>query len=481
LIITHSKAAFLLGNSFYSISYYQKEFPSNFLFPSIYYLFGKYSSKSNSKSLKVIGISCLKEVSRLLYEDLQFSSMYWLGNIYYNCGDYMQCHKLWSLYSENYEKSFDYSVNKLEKIQQFMAKFEYFCNSFNGFKRNLNFLKKTFTILSPEEVNNFLLDANEIQYKITPNIRENYEIIYEYYKAKIYFYGARDIKESIKLLLNIINKKNNFMRAHFLVIKILKTIGDYSFLLKYCIYTIKISHSDNVTTAEWLKAYLLYSKALFLNEMSEDAIDVLRNILDIFAYIALDEIKFLNEINKTNKISLTNVFVDFNHALNFYSKFHVYEKCEKIFRKKIPKKVIIPSEDILIKVDNSFCHSDLKNVDEEDLFEEDMYEATIEQEEIKLKAEKDQTNANDISNNILTSLKNGIDQKSYVRRFSELESKFDSNQPNVIDNICIDSKKKLKDYVNNSINNTTVKSEDFVCKYIIKFRYKYNLRSFDFV
>jgi len=215
--------------------------------------------------------------------------------------------------------------------------------------------------------------------------------------------------------------------------------------------------------------------------MSEDAIDVLRNILDIFAYIALDEIKFLNEINKTNKISLTNVFVDFNHALNFYSKFHVYEKCEKIFRKKIPKKVIIPSEDILIKVDNSFCHSDLKNVDEEDLFEEDMYEATIEQEEIKLKAEKDQTNANDISNNILTSLKNGIDQKSYVRRFSELESKFDSNQPNVIDNICIDSKKKLKDYVNNSINNTTVKSEDFVCKYIIKFRYKYNLRSFDFV
>ena len=319
----------------------------------ILYEIGKYSSKSNSKSLKVIGISCLQEVSRLLYEDLQFSSMYWLGNIYYNCGDYIQCHKLWSLYSENYEKSFDYSVGKLEKIQQFMGKFEFFCNSLNGFKRNLNFVKKTFTELSSDDVGNFLFDTGKIQ-EIVPNIKENFDVIYEYYKAKIYFYGARDIKESIRILLNIVHKKPHFMRAHFLVIKILKTIGDYSFLLKYCIYTIKVSHSDNVTTNEWLKSYLFYTKALFLNDMCEEAIDVLRSVLDIFAYIALDEIKFLNEINKNNKISLTNVFVDFNHALNFYSKFHVYEKCENIFKKKIPKKVNIPKEDILIKVDNFF-------------------------------------------------------------------------------------------------------------------------------
>jgi hypothetical protein len=45
----------------------------------------------------------------------------------------------------------------------------------------------------------------------------------------------------------------------------------------------------------------------------------------------MDEIRSLAEINKQNSIQLTNVSMNLDHALDFYSRYSVYKKCELIF------------------------------------------------------------------------------------------------------------------------------------------------------
>lgn len=192
-MITHAKSSYLIGNNFYTISFYQKEYPSNFLYPTIFYLFGKYSSKSNSKNLKTIAISSLQEVNRLLYEDLQYSTFYWLGNIFYNTGNYENCHKIWRCYLENADNSFDYSIAKLEKIKNFNAKYEFLCNSLYQLRHNINFYKKSTRVLTKVEIENFLIDLDQIK-DLTPNIRENYGITYDYYKGLVNLDVASNLK-----------------------------------------------------------------------------------------------------------------------------------------------------------------------------------------------------------------------------------------------------------------------------------------------
>ncbi len=105
----------------------------------------------------------------------------------------------------------------------------------------------------------------------------------------------------------------------------------YSILLNYSYFLVKLAHNDDVCNSYWVKAYLKYSKALFLNEKYDKCISVLINLLDIFSVIPLEEIKFLNVVNIKNKISIVNNYENFDIILKFYSKVHVYKKCEEIF------------------------------------------------------------------------------------------------------------------------------------------------------
>jgi hypothetical protein len=121
------------------------------------------------------------------------------------------------------------------------------------------------------------------------------------------------------------------MNAYFELWKIIKLKKDYKLLLSFSYFMIGISHDEEVTFDDWIKSYILYAKALFLNERKDDAIELLRSLLDIFSNIPLDEIKFLSEIHKSNKITTTNNLFNFDRAIRFYSKYHVYKKCEGIF------------------------------------------------------------------------------------------------------------------------------------------------------
>jgi hypothetical protein len=232
ITITHAKSLYYLGNNFYTITYFQKEYPANFLYPSIYYLFGKYSSKSNSKSLKNIALSSIHQSYKLLYEDLQHSALYWLGNVHYNSGNYDQCFKIWKLYYENIDQSFDFTDKKLEKIKNFRKTYELLGNSLNEFKKNLGFVRKeniklkiieddSMNSATAEQLKDFLSDWKAIR-ELNPNIRENYTINYENYRGLIHFYVEKNISKGIRIFTNLINNSKYFMDPYFALWRILK-------------------------------------------------------------------------------------------------------------------------------------------------------------------------------------------------------------------------------------------------------------------
>ena len=113
------------------------------------------------------------------------------------------------------------------------------------------------------------------------------------------------------IFTNIIQKDPFFMNANYSIWRILKINKKSKSLIDFSFYLVKLSHNTEVLFEDWLKSYILYSKALFLDNKLNDALELLRGLLDIFANIPLDEIKYLSEINKNNKISLKNNFFDF--------------------------------------------------------------------------------------------------------------------------------------------------------------------------
>jgi len=121
------------------------------------------------------------------------------------------------------------------------------------------------------------------------------------------------------------------MPAFFMLWKILKYSDEKKLFLYFSFYMVKIAHSNEVSFSDWIKAFILLSKALFLNSMTDDGINLLRNLLDVYACIPIEDLKYLSEIYRINNISLTNMFVNFDTSLKYFSKYHVYEKTKGLF------------------------------------------------------------------------------------------------------------------------------------------------------
>ena len=137
------------------------------------------------------------------------------------------------------------------------------------------------------------------------------------------------------------------MPAIFLLWKILKFSDEKKLFLYYSYYMVKLSHSNEVSCSDWVKAYILLAKALFMNNLIDDAINLLRNLLDVFACIPIEDLKYLSEIYRMNNISITNMFVNYDTSLKYFSKFHVFEKSKGLFimlgnlrKRKNPKEKI---------------------------------------------------------------------------------------------------------------------------------------------
>jgi tetratricopeptide (TPR) repeat protein len=233
---------------------------------------------------------------------------------------------------------------KLNRVKGFLDKYQTLGNSLQLFGRNLLLAKEdNYTNIEEsdtadsDKVKDFMYDWNLIK-DVKPNIVDNYNIKYIHYKGLIHFYveskklfKLENFEEAIRVFVNIINSLPTYMNAYFSLWKLLKHKNEYKTLLNFSYFMVKNAHDNEVTYEDWLNSYILYTKALFLNKRIDDAIELLRSLLDIFANIPIEEIKYLSEIYKSNKISITNNLFNFDKALGFYSKFHIYKKCEAIF------------------------------------------------------------------------------------------------------------------------------------------------------
>lgn len=197
------------------------------------------------------------------------------------------------------------------------------------FKKNINSAYECSNTIDPSEIENYFSDL-ELLKKLNPNLKYNFELTYDYYRALIFYNVVKNTDESISLLMDIIERDCGFMRASFCLWKILKK-KNLQLLLKYSLFILKISHSEEVTYSEWVKSYLLLSKSLFYNKKYEQSIQVLISLLSCFTILPNENIKFLSKINKVNQISFTNVFENFESALAIFSKANIYKKCQEIF------------------------------------------------------------------------------------------------------------------------------------------------------
>ncbi len=259
--------------------------------------------------------------------------LYYIGEIYFNSGSYKESYDYWKKFSMFSEKNVNTSNKKISKINSFFNKFEHFCERLTDFIKYIQTFKiqenNNITDVCFKKINN---DLNTIKNRV-PNIKDNYAITYEYLRGLIQLYVQKNNPLSLRIFINIIHKNSTYMPAHFALWDLIKLEEEYKFLLKFSLFTLKVAHSNSVELSYWINAYYNYSKALVLNNENEDAIKLLTMMLDNFASIKLDDIKYLNGIYKENKISHTHEFKTFDSGLKFYSKNYIFEKAESIFKK----------------------------------------------------------------------------------------------------------------------------------------------------
>lgn len=242
--------------------------------------------------------------------------------------------------------------------------------------------------------------------------------------------------------------------------RVIRDLGDIRVLLNFSYFTIRRAHSSEITFEHWIKSYILYAKALTLNNRCEEALEVLRNVLDIFANIPLEEIKFISEIHKTNKISSTNNFVNFDYALTFYSKYHVYAKNRSIFHlnyrlKNGKDKFTIPgniSRSLLEQ--QASARKQLR----QSLFNQSYTASNIEDDKYRF----DSLIANSIENDQIEA-----DDYVFVKRKSvpdvNKHRKDAPKEDRTIEDIHINSIDKLEEYVENNIESIEIPQE-YTCK-----------------
>ncbi len=135
----------------------------------------------------------MSEVRRLLWEDLQYSVDYWLGNIFYNNCNFDECFNHWKAYYDNYENAFDSSDKKIMKVSTFLKEYQTLGNSLIMFKKNINISKEEnfkWCISNShdiDKVKDYLYDLRLIK-DLFPNIANNNEIYYMFLKGQILFY-----------------------------------------------------------------------------------------------------------------------------------------------------------------------------------------------------------------------------------------------------------------------------------------------------
>jgi len=302
--------------------------------------------------------------------------------------------------------------------------------------------------------------------RLKPNLDENLNITFDYLKAQILFYGKKNIVDSVSILMSIIQRNKYYMKANFLLWDIFKSIQDYYLLAKFSYYLIKISHSEFVLFSDWLVSYKLYAKALFFNNMYEDAIHILMNTLDIFVTLPMDDIRYLNIISKNNNISMTNEFMN-NTAIGFFSKRRIFLKSIKHFQKPIKKSNQTYNPDAKYY----FCHSSVKSFyhNESNIIDDES--ETICETLMNCEIENLSDQMNSQKKILLNFIDSGEQGQSPINlslgtNVGKVEDSLNKDTDESFEEVTINNRVKIINYLNKSIPKLSLGKDNYPCKLI---------------
>lgn len=376
VVLTHAKSQYYLGNFTMAITFYQKELCCNFLYPSLYYLMGKYGAKSKSKNLKNISISILTEASRLLFEDLQTSSVYWIGYVNYCSGNYEVAYENWKVVMQNPKKCFDFNKKKYEKINNyFFRKFSNFGNTYLQLKNDIRVYytdkkcnsslknipqKKNKNDLDIYMSNNNVNNEDEILEKCNTNLNiilttfpkskdnKNVSLLNSYYKGEILFYLENKHFNALSLLMKVVANiteittmtSQMYYKSLYLLWKILNNIKEYGLGYKVAYMTLlKIKLYSNCCQYEDLySTYINLAKSLFKLKKVNDGMEVIKYLHNYSPIYPIEEMKFLPQINKSTNISVTNDAINTDFIVQYFNIDTLYYNTIEIFKKNYTKK-----------------------------------------------------------------------------------------------------------------------------------------------
>lgn len=318
-----------------SMKMLEKLFVFNMNYPIILFLFSKWGAESKDLNVKQYIISILSQIKFLLYEDKKFLTYYWMGFMYHNMTTIIDVVQIYKNY-----KAF---VEAMKEIKPNSKKFIH-CNEYIKDQSIVEFIKALNKFKN--EIQNILKEKNNK--KVIQNLYEQIDKMEQLSKKIPKFKFNKDYYRAyVMYKLNPIEEKQNILHLYSSIhlsndYSLLEKIKSLFHLWKYFNYQNKVilqyklayylsivSSTENIPLSYWMKSFSLLSKSLLKMKKFDQSISVITSLLDIYIH---------NETYKSNcPINISNFYLNYEQAMNYYSKSNIFYKNKFIIDKAYQK------------------------------------------------------------------------------------------------------------------------------------------------
>ncbi|CAG9320552.1 unnamed protein product [Blepharisma stoltei] len=279
LWISYAKSFFKLRKYSNCFELLQQKYIENSSFPIFLYQYGRLCIKSEVYFFTGSAIGALQECLRLCDKGRYGSIYYWLSKGLLMNRQYTEALKA-------------------------MKKALFFLNSKE--KKKADEIKRAVSVLAPT-MKAYELLRNELSSEEKPNLKHCKSLCNEFqiynkpvanvYMAKIMWLAGHK-QQAIADLKEIVENNDPPLIAYFILLECLKQGQDYEQMKEIGKEMIKFCNNPQISTPDWIKAHLLYSKILIYNKLHSKAIFVLKCLAKVFPpmpYVELPYTKYLQK------------------------------------------------------------------------------------------------------------------------------------------------------------------------------------------
>ena len=321
-----------------SMKMLEKLYVFNMNYPIILFLFSKWGAESKDLNLKQYIISILSQIHFLLYQDKKYLTYYWTGFVYHNMTSIIDVAEIYKNYKAFVDsmKEFKSHSKKFIQCNEYIKdqSIEQYIKSLDEFKNDIQNISKEKE--KKKEIYNLYEQIRKMEQlsKKIPKFRFNKD----YYRAYVmYKLNPNEEKQNIIHLYTSIHLSNDYsllekIRSLFHLWKYLKEQKNVTLQYKLAYYLCVVSSTENIPLPLWMKSFSLLSKSLIKMKKFEQSISVITSLLDIYIH---------NETYKTNcPINISNFYLNYEQAMNYYSKSNIFYKNKFIIDKAYQKSKI---------------------------------------------------------------------------------------------------------------------------------------------